>query len=53
MELTEWGKCDKDQLKEFEQSLERFSKELVEAMKSLTSGIELKRPDAKYDLNRD
>jgi len=53
MEQSEWGKCDNEQIKDFSQNLDRFTKELVESMKSLTSGIELRQPDAQYELNKD
>jgi dynein heavy chain len=44
-----WGKCDLDQTTEFMQGLEGFAENLQESLKSLSAGLELRKPDKMYD----
>lgn len=41
----EWGSCEDDQKKEFEQTFDKFAKELTEALESLNNKIELDKID--------
>ena len=44
-----WGQASSEQRSEFLLGLDSFNKGLQESIRSLTGGLELKRPDAKID----
>lgn len=45
----EWGQCESEQKKEFLTGVKKFSKDLQEAISSLTSGIELRRLEKEQE----
>ncbi len=45
LQEDEWGQCETEQKKEFLTGVKKFSKDLQEAISSLTSGIELRKLD--------
>jgi len=48
---TDWGHCEDDQRKEFLAGMEKFVSELSEAMHSLSGGVELKKPDRRFEVD--
>lgn len=47
----QWGKAEKEQVAEFRAAVDRFTEDMENALKSLVDGLELRKPDAKYDLD--
>ena len=47
---TDWGRSSKENTKEFLQLCGKFNDTLSEAARSLEGGIELRRPDKKYEV---
>lgn len=47
---TDWGKADDDQSHEFKSEVSKFVDGLADTLRSLGGGIELAKPDSKYDL---
>merc|ERR1712097_2320 len=47
-----WEKCDEEHRTEYKSVMNRFVKELDEAMKSLQGVVYLKNPDPKWDLHK-
>ena len=45
-----WGKAETEDSREFMQGFESFSNQMTEAKKSLIAGLELRKPDKKFDL---
>ena len=48
---NEWGKASKEQREEFIGEVERFRNDIGETLKSLVGGVELRKPDKKYDVD--
>jgi hypothetical protein len=48
----DWGVCESEQKRDFSIIFEKFSKELQEALRSLSSNIELQKYDEKWNDNR-
>ena len=49
LEAQDWGVCEEEQRKEFLSVFDKFSKELREAISSLSGVIELKKYDRQYE----
>jgi len=49
LEEGDWGQCETEQKKEFNGVMTKFSTELGEAIKSLTTGIELRKVDRRFE----
>ena len=48
---ADWGKADKEQTGEFLEAAERMTVELKESIKSLYGGLELRKPDKRFDAD--
>ena len=48
LDNNDWGKCDDEQKKEFLNMTIKFSTELEEALKSLSSGLDICKLDHEY-----
>ena len=46
---TVWGRANAEHTQEFRQELDKLSGSLQDALKSLVDGLELKKPDKKYE----
>jgi len=45
----DWGLCEEEQKKEFQQVFDKFATELKEALKSLQNNVNLEKYDPKYE----
>ena len=44
-----WGRADPEHTKEFRQEVDKMASSLQEALRSLVDGLELKKPDKRYE----
>lgn len=47
----QWGKAEDAQVREFRANLDKFVDDVDDALKSLVGGLELRKPDKRYDLD--
>ncbi|CAG9316033.1 unnamed protein product [Blepharisma stoltei] len=50
MDEADWGDCDKEQRLELTSGLAKFASELGEAIKSMSGGVRLRKPDKEYEV---
>jgi dynein heavy chain len=48
---SEWGECDPEQRQELISGLIKFASELNEAIKSMSGGVKLRKPDSQFELD--
>ena len=49
-ERINWGKAEASALTDFKDGLRKFITDIQDNLKSLIGGLELKKPDKKYDM---
>ena len=50
-QTNEWGKATTDQRDEFLGEVDRFRTDIKETLKSLVGGVELRRPEKRFDID--
>ena len=48
-----WGKCSTPQVKQFFESLEKYSYAIADCIKTINTGLKLERPERQYQLTAD
>ena len=48
-----WGKCSTPQVKQFFESLDKYSYAIADCIKTLNTGLKLERPEKQYQLTAD